>query len=260
VIDLHAHLLPGLDDGPRDLEGALKMARAAVAAGTTTMAATPHIDHAMGVDPRGVRPAVAELREALAEAGIPLEVVPGGEVALTRLTELSDEDLEAVCLGDSRWILLECPLDPTGGPMEEATFSLQVRGFDVLLAHPERSPQFLRQPDRLRGLVDQGARTSVTASALGGTFGRTAQSVALRFLQEGLVHSLASDAHDHRRRPPEIAAGVAAAEQKLPGTARLATWLTEEVPGAIVAGASIPAPPEVEFRRGLLQRLGLRRA
>ena len=259
MIDLHSHLLPGLDDGPPDLAGSLAMARAAVGAGTATMAATPHIDHTQGVDPRAVRSAVEALSAELAAEGIALDVIAGGEVALTRLPELSDEDLAAVCLGGGRWILLECPLDPAGGPLEEAVFSLQVRGFDVLLAHPERSPAFLRQPERMRGLVDQGARTSITAGALGGRFGRGAQALAFRFLEEGLVHSVASDSHDARRRPPGLLEGLAAAESHLPGLEQLTTWLTREVPGAIATGATLPRMPEVAIRRGLLSRLKLRR-
>src|SRR3954451_12392863 len=98
MIDLHAHLLPGVDDGPPGLDEALDLARGAVAAGIETMAATPHIDHIHGVAPTSVGPEVERLRAALAENGIPLTVIPGGEVALTRLPELSDEELGAVAL------------------------------------------------------------------------------------------------------------------------------------------------------------------
>jgi protein-tyrosine phosphatase len=259
MIDLHAHLLPGVDDGPATLEDALAMARAAVEAGIETMAATPHIDYAHGVEPESVGPAVERLRAALADEGIPLKVVPGGEVALTRLPELADEELSAVALAGGPWVLLECPLDLAGGPLEEAVFSLQVRGFEVLLAHPERSPMFLRAPQRIRGLADQGARTSVTAGALAGSFGRTPQRLALRMLEEGLAHSVASDAHDARRRPPELRAGLEEAESRLPGVEALARWLTRDVPGAIAGGTAVPEPPEVALRPTFLSRL-LRRA
>jgi protein-tyrosine phosphatase len=259
MIDLHAHLLPGVDDGPRGLDEALDMARGAVAAGIETMAATPHIDHIHGIAPGSVGPAVERLRAALAEAGIPLAVIAGGEVALTRLPELADDELAAVALGGGRWILLECPLDLAGGPLEEAVFSLQVRGFEVLLAHPERAPMFLRAPDRVRGLVDQGARTSITAGALAGAFGRPPQKLALRLLEEGLVHSVASDAHDARRRPPDLRAGMQEAERRLPGAAALEPWLIREVPGAIAGGTPVPDPPEVDLRPTFLGRL-LRRS
>lgn len=259
MIDLHAHLLPGVDDGPATLEDALAMARAAVAAGIATMAATPHIDHVHGVEPVSVGPAVERLQAALTDEGIPLQVVPGGEVALTRLPELADEELSAVALAGGPWILLECPLDLAGGPLEEAVFSLQIRGFEVLLAHPERAPMFLRAPHRIRGLADQGARTSVTAGALAGAFGRTPQRLALRMLEDGLVHTVASDAHDARRRPPVLRAGLEEAESRLPGAETLAGWLTRDVPGAIVSGTPVPEPPEVALRPTFLSRL-LRRA
>lgn len=255
MIDLHAHLLPGVDDGPPDLDASVAMARTAVEAGVEVMAATPHIDHMHAVDALAVPAAVKRLRVALAQQGIPLSVLSGGEVALTRLPELSDEELAAVALGEGRWILLECPLDPAGGPIEEAVFSLQLRGFEVLLAHPERAPMFLRAPERIHGLVNQGARTSVTAGALAGSFGRMPQRLALRLLEEGMVHTLASDAHDARRRPPGLGAGIAAAEERLPGAEALGPWLTRHAPGAIVAGEPVPAPPPVELRPSLLSRL-----
>jgi protein-tyrosine phosphatase len=256
VIDLHSHILPGLDDGPDDFEGALAMARAAVAAGTTTMACTPHIDYLQGVDPLEVPYAVADLDLDLAASGVELELVPGGEVALNRLPELSDDELAAVCLGDGRWILLECPLDPVGGPLEEAVFMLQSRGFHVLLAHPERSPAFLRRPDRVRNLVAQGALTSITAGALAGRFGRPPRDLAVRLLEEGVVHSVASDTHDALRRPPDLLGGLAAGEQLLKGLDRLADWLTEDVPGAVVTGAAPPPAPDVALRRPLRSRFG----
>ncbi len=249
MIDLHSHVLPGIDDGPATLEGSLALARAAIARGTTTLLATPHIDHSFGIAPRTVAPAVRALRSELAGAEIPLDVLAGGEVAISRLAELSDDDLRTVRLGDGPYLLVESPHVPTAGTIEPALFDLQVRGFGVLLAHPERSPVFLRDRERLRALVQQGALCSITAGSLTGKFGRTVRAYALELLEEGLVHDVASDAHDHTRRVPGLAEGLSAAEGDIPGLEAQTDWLTRAAPAAILAGDDLPPRPELPERR-----------
>lgn len=254
MIDLHSHVLPGVDDGPATLEGSLALARAAVAQGTRTILATPHIDHTHGISPRSVTPAVQALRGELARADIPLEVLAGGEVAITRLGDLNDDDLRSACLGDGPYLLLESPHVPVAGAIEPAVFDLQLRGFRVLLAHPERSPVFLKDRERLRRLVEQGALCSITAGSLSGKFGRTVRANALELLREGLVHDVASDAHDDVRRVPGLAEGVAAAARDLPGLEEQADWLTRAAPAAILAGEALPPRPELPERRSWRDR------
>jgi len=255
MIDLHSHVLPGIDDGPSSIEGSLALARAAARSGVRTLLATPHIDHSYGLRPADVPEAVERLGVRLREEGIPLEVLPGGEVALSRCSELSDEDLRAVCLGGGPYVLLESPLQTVAVALEPALFELQVRGFSVLLAHPERSPVFMRDPERLRRLVDQGALCQITAASLLGRFGRTVRSYALTLLREGLVHDVASDAHDDQRRPPGLREGLAAAARDVRGVGELAGWFTEEAPAAILRGEALPRRPELPERRGLLGRV-----
>ncbi len=255
MIDLHSHVLPGIDDGPSSVEGSLALARAAAESGVRTLVATPHIDHTYGLAPARVHEAVERLGVRLREEGIPLDVLPGGEVALSRCSELSDEDLRAVCLGGGPYVLLESPLQAVAVALEPAVFELQVRGFRVLLAHPERSPIFMRDPERLRRLVDRGALCQITAGSLHGRFGRTVRSYTLTLLREGLVHDVASDAHDDQRRPPGLREGLAAAERDVRGLDELAGWLTEEAPAAILRGETLPPRPELPGRRGLRARL-----
>jgi protein-tyrosine phosphatase len=251
VIDLHSHVLPGLDDGPPTPVGSLALARAAAAAGTRTIAATPHIDRHFGVPPHAVAGAVEELRASLREEGIVLDVVVGGEIALDIAGDLGDEELDTIRLGGGPYLLLECPLTVHGGPLEAQVGALQLRGYRVLLAHPERCPALQRNPARLRELVAHDALCSVTASSFSGRFGRPARTMAQAMLREGLIHDIASDTHDEERRPPFIRDGLVAAG--IADTA-LASWLTEEVPAAILAGDCIPARPEGP-RRGLVARL-----
>jgi protein-tyrosine phosphatase len=255
VIDLHCHLLPGIDDGPATLEDALALARTAAAGGTRTMVATPHIDHQWKVEPAQVGALVERMREALADAHIELEVRAGGEIALSRLADLDAAQLNAVRLGGGPYILLECPHRPTGGAEFHGFVQrLRARGERIVLAHPERSPAFQRSPDRLAALAREGVLTSITAASLLGSFGRAVQSFSLRLLHDGFVHNVASDSHDAERRGPALLAGLQAAERELPGVLGMADWLTRDVPEAILAGAELPPRPALPPRRGGVRR------
>ncbi len=166
------------------------------------LAATSHVDSTFGLSPAELTHARAAVAESLATKEIALKLVQGGEVSPGRLPDLSDDDLRALTLGDGPWILLECPFSPVASTMDLVVTDLQRLGFRVLLAHPERSPSFQREPARLARLIERGARAQVTAGSLAGDFGAGVRRSALRLLEAGLVHSLASDAHDHRHRPP----------------------------------------------------------
>jgi protein-tyrosine phosphatase len=259
VIDLHTHVLPGIDDGPADLAGSLELARAAVAAGTEVMAATPHIDHVHGVVPEEVGERAARLQAELDERSIPLRIVAGGEVAATRVFDLDEPELADVAIGDGPWVLLECPLAP-GSILEPAVERVRGLGFEVLLAHPERSPEILAEPEQLERLVELGCLASITDASLRGRFGGPPREAALLFLERGLVHDVASDAHSAFSRAPGLREGLEAAGRELPGVGELAGWLTGDVPAAIVAGTAIPEAPAVELRRRRRGMGRLRRA
>ncbi|HEY8867472.1 MAG TPA: CpsB/CapC family capsule biosynthesis tyrosine phosphatase [Solirubrobacteraceae bacterium] len=250
MIDLHCHLLPGIDDGPENIDGTLALARAAAAAGTRTIVATPHVDHRWGVVPSIVAPSAAFVTAALKEAGVELEVLAGGEIALSRLIELREHELDAIRLGDGPYLLIESPHSAAAGDFHTFVRTLLERGHAIVLAHPERCPGFQRRPERLAELVEAGALCSITSSALAGRFGSTARELALDMLAGGLVHDVASDSHDALRRSPELLAGIYAAERDLPGLAAHAHWLTHEAPAAILAGAQLPPRPPLPQRAG----------
>ncbi|MEO8688657.1 MAG: CpsB/CapC family capsule biosynthesis tyrosine phosphatase [Solirubrobacteraceae bacterium] len=260
MIDLHSHILPGLDDGPATMEGSLELARAAVGTGTRTILATPHINADASIDPPRIAAALVELRAALAQAEIPLEVLPGGEIAIWRLVDLDDDTLRALALGGGPYLLVESPLAPVIGDFEPMVLDLHGRGHRVLLAHPERCPAFQRDPSRLKALVGAGALVQLTAGAMTGGFGSTVRRFTIAILGEGLAHVVASDAHDAVRRPPGLQAGFPALEDELPGLSEHADWLTRLVPRAVLDGAPLPARPALPVPRppGLLRRLGLR--
>jgi protein-tyrosine phosphatase len=237
MTDLHCHILPGVDDGPATLEGALALARAFVAGGVGRVVATPHVSLSMPTAAEVMRDRVALLRAELARAGIPLAVEPGAEVAAARLPDLDATELAQLTLGDGRWILLEAPLT-TDFPIEEAADSLLTAGYGVLLAHPERCALFQRDPRRVRDLVAAGARVSVTAAALGGGFGRPARALGRALAASGLVHNAASDAHDTAGRPPSLLAELRAA-----GFGDRAEAWCSDCPAEILDPGSVPVRP-----------------
>jgi len=249
VIDLHCHLLPGIDDGPADLGETLAMAQRHVRAGVELVAATPHVAWDMPNEVETIDLRLADVHAALAAAEIPLRVVRGAEIDVRQAVKLSDEQLRALALGGGPWLLLEAPLRPELG-FAPVAYALLERGHRVLIAHPERSPLLQRDPEALRELVRAGAATQVTAASFAGSFGRTVREYAERMLEAGLVHSVASDAHDVVRRPPGLAEPLRAA-----GLGELTPLLAQEAPAAILAGDPLPPPPSWRARRRGLRRL-----
>jgi protein-tyrosine phosphatase len=245
VIDLHCHVLPGLDDGPRGLQDALATARVAVASGTATLVATPHIDHHWNVDPIDVRRRAGILAQELGSEGIDLDIRTGGEIDLSRLADLDPREIDAVRLGDGPYLLLECPHSPSAGDFDALMLSIHARGQPIVLAHPERSPLFQSEPERLIRLVDAGLLCSVTAGSLRGQFGEQVRQLTLEMLREGLVHDVASDCHDPVRRPPGLSEALEDAGREIPGLDGQSEWLTRLAPAAILAGDPLPPRPSM---------------
>lgn len=240
MIDLHCHVLPGIDDGPETIEGSLELARAAAAAGTRVLVATPHVSWTYPNDADTIAPLVAQLNARLVAEDVALEVLPGAEIAMTRLIDIPSDQLPRLGLGGGPCLLVEPPFAPTVTGLDALVFDLQRQGYQVLLAHPERCQAFHRNPGMLRDFVSEGILTSITAGSLIGSFGGEVRRFALMMARESLIHNVASDTHDTVRRPPGIAA-----ELRQSGLEPLADWLTEQVPAAILSGAEIPPRPAV---------------
>jgi protein-tyrosine phosphatase len=239
MIDLHCHLLPGIDDGPATQADAVALAQAFVAAGVTRVAATPHVEPNWANTADTIHAAWLGLVTELGRRRVPLEVVAGAEVDLLHIQGFGTGELDRLRLGTDGPLLVECPFSAVVPQFEELVGRLMTAGYAVLLAHPERSPAFLRDPELLRRLVvGQGAMASVTGASFGGRFGRTGQQYACWALDEGLVHDVASDAHDTARRPPVLDGPLHDA-----GYGWAAEWLTETAPAAILAGRELPRRP-----------------
>jgi protein-tyrosine phosphatase len=242
VIDLHCHVLPGIDDGPATIEESVELARAAAADGVRTMVATPHVNWRYRNASETIAALTAQLNARLTSEGVQVEVQAGAEIALTCVEEISAQELRSLRLGDGPWLLIEPPFTPFAAGLEGMVADVCRQSDGIVLAHPERSPTFHRDPRMLGSLVSRGALTSITASSLTGRFGRDVRRFALRMVSEGVVHNVSSDAHNLTGRPPGIAEEI-----RLVGMAPLERWLTAEVPAAILRGEPIPARPDVRL-------------
>ena len=208
MIDLHCHLLPGVDDGAKDLSTSLKMARACVAQGVTVVACTPHIlpgvYHNHGPD---IRSAIKQLQVELNRHEIPLQLVTGADVHMAPNFVAGLKSGDLLTLADSHYVLVEPPHHVAPPQLEHFFFNVVTAGYVPILTHPERLSWVRSRYDTIKKLVQTGAWMQVTAGSFAGAFGRDALYWAQRLLDEGCVHLIASDAHDAERRPPDLASG-----------------------------------------------------
>lgn len=239
VIDIHCHILPGLDDGARDLDDSVEMARVAERDGIRLICATPHIHPDHVVLPEELEGRTQALNDELQRQGLDVRVVPAGEVAEPMLDVLSDEVLERVALGvGSRWLLVEPRPGPLGQDLFDAVERLADRGFRSVIAHPERHPG-VDFRDRLAALVEQGALVQATAALVAEG---PASDYLLELAGEGLIHLLGSDAHSsHGGREVRLSDGLSRlAEVEL--LRRHLDWVSSEGPAAILAGEDVQPP------------------
>jgi len=238
-VDIHCHLLPGIDDGARDWDESLAMARMAVEDGTTTIIATPHqLGGFVGNRGDDIRSRVVELQDRLHRAGIPLNVLPGADVRIDAgmLQGLLQGDV--LTLGDHRrHVLLEMPHD-LFLPIEQLLDQLACRKITGILSHPERNEGVLRQPEVLARIVESGCLVQITAGSLCGSFGAECQRLAEVLLDEGLVHFVASDGHGVRVRRPLLRRAYERIASRI--DERAASELCSENPALVAADRTVP--------------------
>jgi protein-tyrosine phosphatase len=252
--DLHAHVVPAVDDGPDDLAGSLALLRALAHEGVGRVCATPHVQPYPYPTTAEDRDAgLAGVLEAVRAEGIEIEVLSGGEVDLEYAGTWNDDELGRFTLGGGRALLVEFPW--VGGfPLALAHIvrDLTSRGFLPVIAHPERAPVVQSNPDRLNEALADGAVCQITAGAVIGGFGRSARDAALELLRSGRGHLLASDAHNAGGRGPVLreahAALVAACG------ADFADALLTDAPEAVLAGRVPSLPTPERPRRRLFRR------
>lgn len=253
---MHVHVLPGIDDGPRSMAEAIALATDAAHDGVDTLVATPHVrpDHPF-VQPLKLGQRVEVLRSHLRASGVPIEIVQGAEVDLLWALQAPQPELVAASYGGRGTdLLIETPYGPLPPRFDELIFGLAVRGFRILLAHPERNPTFQHAPRRLSDLVERGTLLQITASSLvqGGRNSKS-RRLASALVSEELAHVIASDAHGPHTSRANLLDGAEAAGRLAPARAQ---WLVNESPAAILAGEPLPEPPASSRRPSLLRRRG----
>ncbi len=210
MIDIHTHILPGIDDGAPDMEVSVAMARMAASEGVMTMVATPHAcDGVYNSQKIDVINGCRELNEVLKQAGVPVEILPGQEVHLTPEV-LEDIDARRVLtLNHSQYLLLELPMHVLPQYLPEMIRSIHSRHLIPIIAHPERNPALMSSMALVEELHYCGALFQVTAGSFTGLFGRGVKKSAGHLARAGLVHFLGSDAHSSTHRTPSMARGMA---------------------------------------------------
>jgi protein-tyrosine phosphatase len=255
LIDTHSHILPGLDDGARDLEQALSIARLAVEDGINEMICTPHWVRGVFENTRAVvLSAVERLAKHLKENDIPLSLHPGSELRVDSDIAKKLRSLELLTLNDSgSYVLIEMPAEIIPPGMDNFLFSLQVEGVTPIIAHPERNGGLMRDPSRLYGWVESGVLAQLTAGSLLGSFGDTIRRFSVLLLEHGLIHLVASDAHGPKNRAPNLSAAFKSAEE-IVGKVR-----TDEIfdlnPASIIRSETIIPFSPVPFGKSSSSRL-----
>jgi protein-tyrosine phosphatase len=247
VIDLHTHILPGLDDGARTLDESLAMARTALADGITTLAATPHDTGVVPDYPSRVRAQTAQLQAALEEGGLDVRLVPGSELYAVPDLVGRLRAGRALTLGSSRYFLLEFPLTDLPIFAAQLVFEAQVAGFTPIVAHPARTAAIQHDPNQLYELVERGVLAQITSGSLTGAFGPQIQATARILVEHNLAHLIASDAHGTGYRAPRISEGVRVAE-RIVGEETAQAMVTTR-PQAILSDQPITVAPPRRYRR-----------
>lgn len=237
MIDLHTHILPDWDDGAADMAEAVRMIEVARGDGITGIALTPHIFRATkhGGDGNGLKARIGEFIKEAASEGV--SFYPGAEVYIhtDMIAHIQEFELK---VNGSDYVFIEFPATQVPSGTRILAYQMMLAGLIPIISHPERNAVFVRMPELLFDLIKQGALAQLTAQSLTGEFGTVIQKAAESFLRHGLVHLIASDAHNADTRRPCLSAAVDMAS-KIVGPAR-AEALVTKAPAAILDNGVIP--------------------
>lgn len=239
MIDIHTHILPGLDDGAESLEEALAMARMAAADGIETLFATPHvIPGSYGSSSEGILKAAGELQTFLEENDISIRILPGAEYYIgPELPEMCAGGKALFLNNKKKYLLVEFPALQVPPYTEQVFYDLRLQGIIPVIAHPERNREFAGKPVLLYNLISKGALVQITSGSLTGLFGKSVSQTAREFVSRGWAHFIASDAHSSRGRAPVLGSAFKAASSIIGEEA--AKSLVYENPLRVVDGEDV---------------------
>ncbi|MFS0788390.1 CpsB/CapC family capsule biosynthesis tyrosine phosphatase [Shouchella sp. 1P09AA] len=216
MIDIHSHILPGLDDGAKTIEESIAIAEEAVSVGITKMVATPHHQHPSFplLDGSHLHDAVAELNQELAKQMIPLTVLPGQEIRLYGDIQSDLASGASLSLGNSKYVLVEFPSNDIPVYANRLFYDLGSQGYIPVIAHPERNKVIMDSPNKLYELIKNGALAQLTSSSLTGYFGKDIQKLSEELMEASLVHVIASDVHNTANRTLRMREAYAYVEER----------------------------------------------
>lgn len=242
MIDIHHHLLPGIDDGSKDLANSIAMVQMAAEDGITHIVATPHANHTFNYSRERNEMLLQQIREAL-----PSETAQKVTLGLGCDFHLNFENIEDAhvhrkryTINQTEYLLIELPDFNIPNNLEDVLYRMRVDGLTPILTHPERNATLQRRQELLHTWIDNGLLIQITAGSLTGNFGGKAEAMAWKLLRSGAVHFLATDAHDLVRRPPQMSAARQLIAKKL--GQETADLLTTSNPLAVFEGR--PLPPQ----------------
>ncbi len=241
MIDIHAHILPGLDDGPEELSQAVKMCRIAEGDGIQTIVATPHTLNGVYLNEKErILKEIRTLRQSLDSEGIRIDILPGTD------THVHPELLNHITRGHvmtlndtGKYIMLEFPDYFVFPQIKEFLNLLISKGIIPIISHPERNKQILRKIGLLREMIALGALSQVTAMSITGGFGRGVKRAAEKMIKENLIQVIASDSHSPNKRPPVLSSALDRVEKWI-GTKEALDMVTT-IPEAIISGRRVSA-------------------
>lgn len=198
MIDLHCHILPGIDDGAPTIEASLKMAQKALSEGIHTIVATPHHQNGTYINEKSdILQRVEELNERLIQERIPLTILPGQETRIYGEMLQDYQNGKILTLNSTnKYVFVELPSSQVPRFTERLLYDIQAEGLTPIIVHPERNSRLIEDPDILYNLVNKGAMTQVTASSLTGRFGKKIKKFSMDLIHANLTHVIASDAHN----------------------------------------------------------------
>lgn len=250
MIDIHCHILPGLDDGAESMDDTLEMCRIAVADGITTTVASPHQQDGVYQTPSAaIFSTLRTVTERLRNEQIPLELLPGADVRIEVDTGDKIASGETLSINNNkRYFLLEFPSHSIPMNIDKLIFNLLLKNITPVLTHPERILEVQENPNRVYELVEMGVLSQVTAMSVTGGFGGRVKKCAHTLLKHNLVHIIASDAHSIDHRPPILSDAVNVVGKIL--DEEQAQSMVTTVPGRIIRGEPVEIfPPPIEIKR-----------
>lgn len=205
MIDLHSHILPGVDDGSDDMEMSIKIAKLYIENGINKVISTSHyIEWEVCNSPEELRLGIKSFQEELDKHQIPLIIYPGNEIYLTPNTVKRIINGEVLTLNDGDYVLIELPMNDMPLYVEDIIYELRLKGMTPIIAHPERNTRIQEDPNILHKFISMGALAQLNLPSIEGMYGKRVKEAGITLLQHNMIHFVGTDTHSNRRRSPKV--------------------------------------------------------